>query len=100
MAVIKDVDGGTLRLTSNRLEELTGELFEGVKYTLKLSALAKAKRAIKIQSPGNPPISVRFSAKDRQIGCRIFDEKTFARILKAAGIKPKKVVRKRTKARK
>ena len=95
--IIKDVIGGKLRLTKDRLEEVTGGMYTSVKYYALFKNIKKAVRAVRIVS-SDPTVgkgfNVHFSAKQFEIGCRTFSPATFAKILKAAGVK---VARKKKK---
>jgi hypothetical protein len=109
MVVIRNTRKQKLTLTKDRLAQ-TGEpnsvMESGTfpRYVL----LSEIKRAYKADASyvricrifDNLGDDLSFSAKDGVIGCCKFDTKTFARILRAAGIKPKKVVRKRTSGKK
>lgn len=111
MPVIRDVKGGTLNLGKVWLTEVTGMVNVGERWKVRLTELPKA---IKSGKGFNRPILKLHLVESNYrpehvgklvggcsvfpgefaIGCRTFDEKTFARILKAAGVP----VQKRTKA--
>ena len=101
--IIKCVNGGKLELSKTKLTEVTG--FIADPYFLKLSSLRKLKGQYgyvtiypcpgTITAANFPQGPVTECDPDtRTIGCRTFSPTTFAKILKAAGVK---VARKRKK---
>jgi hypothetical protein len=111
--IIKDVDGQDLVLLRDRLEETQGSLHSderwGVTFSAMRQSLAKSSQYIFATLPAkysrdtkriaqlffNPtPTDSSSNQPPFSIGCRTFDKKTFALILRAAGVK---LIRKRTK---
>lgn len=95
--IIKDLRGGELELSKSLLTEVTGYYSEP--YFVKLRDLRASGGGIAIYPVSHPqdPLSEQFSTATCTIGCREFSPATFAKILKAAGVKP---VRKTDKKRK
>jgi len=102
--IIKDVTGEDHRLTKTFLAETVGHA-SGYPFRAKLMAIknAMARKTYVIQVYGRDGLGsphkpfVTFYPKDYTIGCRTFSPATFAKILKAAGVKTKTVARKRKK---
>lgn len=92
--LIKDLEGSTLRLTKTTLTEVNG--YEVGPFRLRLSVLkgrswdgyiyATAEGLRKPDGFQRPVkrASISINYTGRRIGCKTFDEKTFAKILKAA----------------
>jgi hypothetical protein len=107
MVIIKDkFYGDDLKLLKDRLLETVGHQSGYPYYVLYEDLRAAVKeKAYEIWVHGKGMtglpnnVHVHFSRKDRKIGCRTFSPATFAKILKAAGVKPK-AVRKTDKKRK
>lgn len=98
--IIKDVEGESLELTSERLSEVTGMEDESYAWFLNLSDLEDGESLIHAPSQCSSRllnISVETNFKKREIGCRTFSPAVFAKILKAAGVKPARKVRKTNK---
>jgi hypothetical protein len=86
--IIKDITGGKLKLTKAALVEVTGESIPGVKWRLTLKLLVGAENGKELRitrREGNSRMHgcARYFPQLRRIGCRTFDRKTFALILKA-----------------
>jgi hypothetical protein len=88
--IIKDVNGGKLQLSKDRLEEVSGELYPPIKYHVLLKDVNRAKNRIKLRRVGSKGFTVAFVPQGFTIGCREFSPATFAKILKAAGVKTRK----------
>lgn len=88
MEIIKDVKGGTLRLTSTSLVERTGESMPPCKWRLALSSLSDAMDGEELPIYRLGCVGhATFRPNKRTIGCRTFDVKNWKKIMKAAGRK-------------
>lgn len=96
--IVKDLKGGTLRLTRTKLVELTGQTGFS-KWTLELSELKSPRLVngclwVDIHRPcvfdgANDIVTcVMCAPKNHKIGCRTFSARTFNKIMRAAGVKP------------
>jgi hypothetical protein len=98
--IIKDVNGEKLNLSTTRLREVAGMIDPYSTWVL-LSELRLAAQAglnevqlhCKICPQGNC-IKINYSPDIFAIGCRTFSPATFAKILKAAGVRKTKPVKK------
>lgn len=110
--IIKDVDRQELRLTKTRLSEIVGRVAEsepwGVGFAQIRKAVADDSTKVYCTLPANKSKSgkMRFAflpfhtkanlgVEGPKIGCRTFSLATFAKILKAAGVKKAKPRRKK-----
>jgi hypothetical protein len=87
MEIIKDIKGGTLRLTRTALTERTGESGKGTLWRLPLLSLktAVAEDWLTIYSvEGDAEGIAEFIPSANRIGCRYFTKTTFKKIMKAA----------------
>jgi hypothetical protein len=100
--IIKDIHGGTLRLSKTRLTELTGCAIDGECWYLPLKNLRKPSDGpvsrlfngwtfvtIYLPAKGNIrrfPRTGEVTLGRTRIGCRNFSKETMAQILKAAGL--------------
>jgi len=89
--IIRDVNGGKLRLTKTTFTELTGEAQPGDKWTLKLSELNRdnaltgdVELRLSRIDPTYGKVGGVCRAKGLHIGCRTFTIRTFGRIIRAA----------------
>jgi len=100
MEIIKDIRGGTLRLSKTRLTEITGCVHSYEQWFLTLKNLKSTVEHfgktwfVYIQLlPGARQVSrtgnVAYNLDECSIGCRTFTKTTFRKILKAAKIKVK-----------
>ena len=100
--IIKDLDyGHDLRLLKGRLEETISNISMYPYHVLfsDLRAAVKARKGfVTINGKdmmGIPnAVNVALSLKHHKIGCRTFSPETFAKILKAAGVRKKKPTKK------
>jgi hypothetical protein len=101
--IIECVKGGTLELSKTKLTEITGYIADP--YFLNLSAIRKTKgkygQVLIYPCPGtvtaeNYPeaVETEFYPDTCTIGCRTFLPATFAKILKAAGVRKTKPAKK------
>jgi hypothetical protein len=82
MEIIKDINGKPLRLTRRSLTEMGNRY----RWRLLLRDLVDGERAPLVsvpigQGPGRAHIATSFA--NRRIGCRVFSQRTFNKILKA-----------------
>jgi hypothetical protein len=90
--IIKDVNGGTLRLSKTRLTEVTGQTAH-LRYFLLLKDLRASEEPLLNTTEHHtgknyqPWIDAKIKPENFSIGCRTFSEKVFKQIMRAAGVK-------------
>jgi hypothetical protein len=102
MKIIKTIQGANIRLLSDRITEPKGKGMYGQTFYALYKDIRESYKLgldnVFIQEQDNPVMSMNRSfgrlwglGGPYKVGCRAFTEKTFLKILRAAGIKNPKV---------